>query len=383
MKKSSFHLPGTVPAGISVSSIADERCKAKEKSIRFFFAFFVVLALMAAMIGGCTPAGVTLAKDESASKQSLTDTAMGTIISMTVYPGGGMTGEEARELLAETKGLVRSLEETVLSRKLETAELWKIDQKAGDKEGMPISELLSGILEECFQVSEDSGGAFDVSVGPLVRLWRMDERAAGEEEATLPTAEEIERAAALCGWDKIRLADGKITLAEGACIDLGAVGKGIALDEIVRALEGTGVSGVFSLGGSILTYGEKPDGSPWRVGVVDPRDPAKTLGNLELRGQWCVSTSGDYERFFEVDCVRYHHLLDPATGYPARSGLRSVTILSRSGFLSDALSTACFVLGREKGMELAEKYQAEILLVEEDGTIYMSEGLKSIFSAIN
>ena len=230
MKKSSFHLPGTFPAGISVSSIADERCKAKEKSIRFFFAFFVVLALMAAMISGCTPAGVTLAKDESASKQSLTDTAMGTIISMTVYPGGGMTGEEARELLVETKDLVRSLEETVLSRKLETAELWKIDQKAGDKEGMPVSELLSGILEECFQVSEDSGGAFDVSVGPLVRLWRMDERAAGEEEATLPTAEEIKRAAALCGRDKIRLADGKITLAEGACIDLGAVGKGIAPD---------------------------------------------------------------------------------------------------------------------------------------------------------
>ena len=383
MKKTSFHLPGSLPAKFYVSSIADERSKAKEKSIRFFFAFFVVFTLIAASLAGCTPGGMASGKGRSASKQSLTDTAMGTIVSMTVYPGDNMTEEEAKELLREKKDLVRSLEETLLSRKLETAELWKINQSAGDKEGMPISERLSGILRECFQVSEDSGGAFDVSVGPLVLLWRMDERAAGEEAAMVPAAEEIGRAAALCGRGKVSLSDGRITLAEGACLDLGAVGKGIALDEIAKSLDGTDVSGVFSLGGSILTYGEKPDGSPWRVGIVDPRDPSKTLGNLELSGQWCVSTSGDYERFFEVEGLRYHHLLDPATGYPVRSGLRSVTILSRSGFLSDALSTACFVLGREKGMELAEKCQAEILLVEEDGTIFMSEGLKSIFSAIN
>ena len=113
---------------------------------------------------------------------------------------------------------------------------------------------------------------------------------------------------------------------------------------------------------------------------MDPADPGKNIGILTLTGNFCISTSGDYERFFEVDGKRYHHILDPKTGEPSDGGIHGVTVVSESGFLSDALSTACFVLGREKGMKLARKYGAEVLFVEDGNEIFMSEGMKALFS---
>ena len=166
---------------------------------------------------------------------------------------------------------------------------------------------------------------------------------------------------------------------EGMQLDLGAAGKGLALQEIQALLaERPEISGaVISLGGSILTFGSKPDGSTWRVGIMNPEDTSSNIGILSLEGQWCVSTSGDYERYAEIDGVRYHHILDPETGYPADSGVRGVTILTKEGLAGDALSTACFILGPEKGMALARKYGAEALFVLEDGEIVMTEGMEA------
>lgn len=133
-------------------------------------------------------------------------------------------------------------------------------------------------------------------------------------------------------------------------------GKGVALDEIRKTLEEyPEVSGaVISVGGSILTYGNKPEGGTWQIAVTDPLEPSQSAGVLTLAGGYCVSTSGDYERYVEVDGVRYHHILDPRTGSPARSDVAGVTIVTKDGFLSDALSTACFVLGSEEGQKLLE-----------------------------
>ncbi|MGN1144872.1 MAG: FAD:protein FMN transferase, partial [Acetatifactor sp.] len=136
---------------------------------------------------------------------------------------------------------------------------------------------------------------------------------------------------------------------------------------------------VISVGGSVLTYGEKPDGDSWRVGILNPFDTSENLGYLSLTGQWCISTSGDYERFVEVDGIRYHHIIDPATGYPAQSGVSSVTVLTKDGLLSDALSTACFVLGVEKGSRLAEEFDAEVLFVDKSGEMHMSKGMEEYF----
>ena len=136
-------------------------------------------------------------------------------------------------------------------------------------------------------------------------------------------------------------------------------------------------------GGSILTYGEKPDNSSFRIGILDPAEPSRNIGILTLDGEWCISTSGDYERYVEVEGVRYHHILDPATGYPADSGVRSVTVLSQDGLLSDGLSTACFILGEEKGMALAKEYGVHVLFVLEDGRILMSPGMETFFQLLS
>ena len=165
-------------------------------------------------------------------------------------------------------------------------------------------------------------------------------------------------------------------------LDLGAVGKGLACDDILAYLEGQAEvkAAVISVGGGILTYGEKPDGTAFRVAITDPFDTGAYCGYLTLTGNWFVSTSGDYERFVEVDGKRYHHILNPATGYPAESGVKSVTILSKNGMISDALSTACFVLGEEKGRLLAEKYGVEALFISEDGIISMTKGMREYFT---
>lgn len=315
------------------------------------------------------------------SKVSMTDVAMGTVVNVTVYPGKDFEKDEGETLLQEIFQGISDLETKTLSRRLETAEVWQINHHAGEDEFKTSKELLD-VLRQCKELTADSEGVFDVTIGPLTTLWNVDELAQKEEAAALPREEEIRTAMLFCGMEKIKFSDDGVRLEDGMVLDLGSIGKGIALDWIRQRLdEQKELAGIFSLGGSILTYGEKPDGSPWRVAVTDPLNPSGTIGTLKLNGTWCVSTSGDYERFFEVDGIRYHHILDPSTGRPARSGLRSVTILSKSGFLSDALSTACFVLGKEEGMALARKLGAEILTVDEAGEIAMSEGFEQVFAA--
>jgi len=307
-------------------------------------------------------------------------TAMGTVVQQNLYT---VSHEDAAP--EEMMELLRDLESDELSWRLETSEISRVNASAGVEEGILLSEELSRILARCLEISESSEGAFDVSLGPVTRLWDLDSWAAGEKECefTPPEKEALEAALARCGSSKLRLEEGRLFLPEGMSLDLGAVGKGIALDRIHGYLrekkEITGAT--ISVGGSVLTYGRKPDGVSWKVGILDPADTSSYIGVLSLEGQWCVSTSGNYERYVESGGVRYHHIFDPADGYPADSGLLSVTVLTKDGFLSDALSTACFILGKEAGMSLAEKYEAEALFVEEDGRLSMTEGMREFFTA--
>ena len=318
-------------------------------------------------------------------QQTLVDTAMGTIVSQTLY-----VQQRAGEVKAETAAvmqLLTELEQQELSWRIADSEVAQINARLGEN---AISSSLYGLLSQIWQVSEDSGGALDVTLGRLSRLWNLDELAvsvgngsSAAPEAALPTAEQIQEALADCGYGKVQLSGGTINLPAGMQLDLGAVGKGIACDRIREYLGSqpqiTGA--IVAVGGSVVTYGQKPDGSAWNVAIMHPREEGRYLGILSLDGEHYISTSGDYERYVMVDEMRYHHILDPATGYPARSGLSSVTIVCDSGLLADALSTACFVLGPEQGLTLAEAYGAEALLVNEDGTLYMTEGMKEIFSA--
>ena len=317
------------------------------------------------------------------NEQGRVDTAMGTVVRQTVYVTGG--DDRTEEILK----LVQMLEEETLSWRMETSETFQVNAYAGSGKWVELSEELSQTLEQCRKLTENSGGAFDVALGPVARLWDIDSWASGQQTGAfqVPGEQELDKALAQSGMGRVQLeflpgekcAD--MYLEEGAALDFGAVGKGLALDMISRYLEtDENVTGaVVSVGGSVLTYGEKPDGTAWRVGIANPNDPSVNLGILTLTGQWFISTSGDYERYVESEGMRYHHIFDPATGYPADSGVRSATVLSDSGFLSDALSTACFVLGVDEGMKLAEEYGAEVLFVDKEGNIVMSEGMEKYF----
>ncbi len=303
------------------------------------------------------------------------DTAMGTIVNQTVYAKDGAVISE------EILNLITALEREVVSWRVDTAELYEINNWAGEEQ--KISNQMIEILQTCSEISYISSGAFDITVGSLARLWDIDTWAGQDNisEYHLPNDAEVLQCLEYTGYEKIVLTDGTINLPEQMQLDLGAVGKGIALDEIRAYLEQKeGITAaVISVGGSILTYGAKPDGKPWRVGIVNPLDSSGNLGYLELDGEWCVSTSGDYERYVEIDGIRYHHIINPQTGYPAKSGVKGVTILSKDGLLSDALSTACFILGEEKGRELAEHFGAEALFVDEGGNLVMTDGMERYF----
>jgi len=311
-----------------------------------------------------------------------TNTAMGTVVQQTLYVTDEKVGEK---VITELQDELERLEKESLSWRAEESQVAKLNDQAGNAEGISVDSELYGYLEQIWQISEVSGGALDVTVGQITRLWNLDEWAAKDKEEwkTFPIPDKKQVASLLENTDygNVILTDGKVHLPEKMCLDLGAVGKGIACDKIGDYLKTQEkIKGaVISVGGSVITYGSKPDGSSWSVAIMHPREEGVYLGTLSLQGEWYVATSGDYERYVEKDGKRYHHIMNPRNGYPADSGLCSVTILSDSGLLSDALSTACFVLGAEEGLKLARELEVEALLVTTDLEIIMTDGMRRYF----
>lgn len=320
----------------------------------------------------------------SARMISHLDTAMGTIIQETVY-----TTDAEEDSVQDIILLLRELEEEVLSRRLETSQIYQINEAAAREEGCKLSEKLQEYLEIIGRISKESKGALDITVGEVTELWNLDEWAAasadGQAGFTVPPQDQLEDALRCTGYEKVVLSEGRIYLPEGMKLDLGAVGKGIACDEIGAYLkEQEHIKGAsIAVGGSVITYGEKPDGSSWNIAVMHPRKEGELIGTLSLRGEWYISTSGDYERYIDKDGIRYHHIIDPDTGYPVDNEVCSVTIVSKSGLLSDALSTACFVMGAEEGLRLAQAYGAEALIFTKNLHTYETTGMESMFRELS
>ncbi len=335
--------------------------------IKFTLPLFFLTA--GVLLGGCSqsPAKETQTYDNS-------DIAMGTVVSQRVYSQGEDVTGEILMLLTQT-------EHRYLSWRDEDSDIGKINGKAG-KGPVSVDGQTMDYLKESLTLAKKSGGAFDPTMGRLTRLWNVE-----AENPRVPDEKEIQRLLKESGYDKIRLdsEDGQnqVELEEDCSIDLGAVGKGIGCDEAAALLEKDedAQGAVIAVGGSVLTWGAKPDGTDWKVAIRDPRgEQEDLLGVLTLKGERYVSTSGDYEKYFMQDGKRYCHILDPDAGYPADSRLISVTALGENGLISDGLSTACFVLGLEKGANLLEKYNAEGIFVDEEKKVYVTEGLTDIFS---
>jgi len=239
---------------------------------------------------------------------------------------------------------------------------------------VPVPEELRALLHRGVAIGEMTGGAFDITWGALWGLWDFE-----AEEPGVPDAAEVARRAALVDYRQVEIDDdaGTVRLAkEGMVIGLGGIAKGWALDRSVVALLAAGVTDFsLSAGGQVVVGGLKGD-RPWRVGIRDPRGaPDDTFALLEASNV-SISTSGDYERFFVVGGVRYHHILDPRTGSPAR-GVRSATVITPDATLADALSTALMVMGVEKGLALVERLsEVEAVLVDDEGRTHQSSGAR-------
>lgn len=289
--------------------------------------------------------------------------AMGTVFSVKIYGGDK---EQAGEQIKEA---VVKYEDELLSKNSEDSVIYKINEN-GEGE---ISEELYELMTLSQQISADSDGAYDMTVGALTGLWNI-----GTEDARVPSQEELSQALKTVDYKSVSLTETSITLAQGQQIDLGAIGKGYMCDKAVDILKENGVeSAVISAGGSVLVYGKNPSGGEWKVGIRDPFGTSSDIFSALSVEESYISTSGDYERTFTENGKTYHHILNPQTGYPADSGLSSVTVVSSSGALSDALSTACFVLGYEKSLPLLEKYGAEGIFVTHDKQVYATDGIKA------
>jgi len=270
---------------------------------------------------------------------------------------------------AEAERIVARLEK-ILSCHDETSELYALNQNIHLL--IEADETLLSVLDTASTICVLTGGAYDPTIGALTDLWNVS------HGGPVPKEDAIAEALLHRGTDKLVIDGSSVTKTDPLLqIDLGGVGKGYALQEVLSYLSGTGISyGLVSMGGNIGVFGEKPDGTPYQIGIKDPHDTATIVGYLYIPSGF-VSVSGDYERFFRQDGVVYHHILDPETGYPADTGISSVAVHTMNGASADALSTALFVMGLEESMALYDsgKIQFEAVFITADNRIIATPGL--------
>lgn len=306
-------------------------------------------------------------QEEKQEPVSVTGFKLNTVIKLTVYD------KKDKALLDEAMALCDKYEK-LFSRTLSSSEIYKLNHGTLPEENgfFQVSAETEELVKKGIHYSELSDGAFDLSLAPVSSLWDFT-----SGEKNIPDKASLEAALPLVNYKNIVLEKNGIHFEKkGMGIDLGAIAKGYIADKIKEFLVSEGVkSGIINLGGNVLCIGSQPDGTPFRVGIQKPfSDRGETAVNIEVSDKSVVS-SGVYERYFEKDGVLYHHILNPKTGMPYENGLVSVTILSDQSVDGDALSTTCFALGLEKGMELIESLKnTEAVFITEDGELHYSEG---------
>ncbi len=320
---------------------------------------FISYLLFAAVLSfGC---------DRTRSLQK-TEPIMGTNVTITVVARNDAEGGAAIEAgMAEIKRFDR-----MMSLYKDDSEITMVNRAAGNHPVRVSPEMIEAV-EAASRVSDLTGGAFDITVGPLVVLWQMRLK-----EGKVPTNAEIANVRRLVNYRNIVIDRKASTLylkKTGMIMDLGGM-KGYIADRVRDLFRKRGVdNAVIALAGDIWVMGHREDGKPWRIGVQHPREKDKTLTVLELSDKY-VTTSGDYERFVIREKKRYHHIIDPRTGRPSR-GVISATIIGDKGELIDPLAKAPFILGPEEGIRLVEQVGAEAIVVDDVGKVFATEGIKS------
>ena len=298
--------------------------------------------------------------------------AMDTVMTLTVY--GENAGAALDAAAAEINETAR-----LLDPEQEGSLVWTLNHNGGEPTEIPA--LLYRMLDTAGAVYARTGGALDLSVYPVVKTWGFIDQA-----YRVPPEEEIATAMEAVDYSAVTYEQtGDVcyaTVPGGMEISFGSVAKGAMSDAVTSTLRENGVtSAVISLGGNVQTLGLRPDGSDWTVAVQDPADTSTYLGTITV-GETAVVTSGSYQRYFEENGVVYHHIIDPATGYPADSGLQAVTVVCPEGTMADCLSTAMFVLGEDGALDYWRTWGGfELILVTTDGRVVLTDGLRDVFTA--
>ena len=312
--------------------------------------FLIVLCLPLLLLCGCA--------QKSAEREFF---AMDTVMQLRAY------GPEAEDALSQAEAEIYRLE-GALSCRDEHAALARLNAAGGGTAGAETAALLQTALTLC----EKTGGAYDPALGALSQAWGFSDGA-----YRVPEPDALAEAMQKSGAGLVQLDGRSVTLKNDAQLDLGGIAKGYAAGCVRAILKEVGVtSAILSLGGNVAAVGKKPDGSAWTVGLQDPDEPEAYFGTVSIEDA-CVVTSGAYQRYFEENGVRYHHILDPMTGCPAESGLKSVSIVAQDDTMADALSTALFVMGLDAGAEFQKSsgLSFEAVFVTDDGAIWITPGL--------
>jgi len=296
---------------------------------------------------------------------------MGTIVEIILI---GDNQKKAEKSVIQAFQEIRRIEQ-LMSPMIETSDVFRINQSAGRK-WIKVSPETLYVIKKSIEISEQSDGGFDITVSPLIKLWRK----AWEKEHP-PSEEDLRRSLDLVGFRNIMISpDGKILLKrEGMSIDLGGIAKGYAVDRAFDILRGLGYRNLIVNAGGDLRAGGMKFGEPWSIGIRDPRDQEKTITKIKLE-KGAIATSGGYEKYFIYKGKRYHHIINPKDGLPAE-GCQSVSVLCEEGILADALATAVFVLGPEKGFSLCQRTKGiDCLIIDQEGKIILTPGLKEKIS---
>lgn len=325
----------------------------------------VVLLFLVSIIQGCTGS----AKTEPVTKNGF---MLDTNIEITAYGDKAIADKAVNDAFT----CIRDIDNK-MSPELPSSYVVKINEAAG-KNYVKVDEDTFYVIKEGIKYGDMTNGMFDISIGPLVKLWGI-----GTEHARVPSKEEIENALKLIDYKKIEVNDTKKEVklsSEGMMMDLGGIAKGYAADAVKDVLKSDGISSaIINLGGNVYAMGSKPDGSEWRIGIQDPFSSRGNYVAIVKVKDKSVVTSGNYERYFEVNGKRYHHIFDLTTGYPSDNGIVSATIVSDRSIDGDALSTSVFVLGIDKGLKLVESLDGiEAIIITSDKKIYSTAGAKDI-----
>lgn len=294
---------------------------------------------------------------------------MGTLVSVTAVASDNELGHKAVQAgFDEIKRLER-----LLSTWIPESELSQVNAEAG-RRPVTVSRDTLDLVVRSLEIARLTEGGFNIAVGPAVEVWSVTER------ERIPNDAELERLKVLVDWDSIQVNRDVLTIflpREGMRIDVGGIGKGYAADRAVAEMKRAGADGgVVALSGDIKTFGALPEAAGFPVGIKHPRKEGALIAVIDLQDE-AISTAGDYERFFERNGVRYHHILDPKTLRPARS-CQSVTVIGKEGTLVDGLDTGIFVLGPDRGMALVERLpNVEAVIVDDQGRVTVSSGLRS------